>query len=168
MDICDINPTPMPPGFAGHAATSRTVELLDLSAMDVLCDYCNARHWNDERVPSSRPDDPKFEACCKQGDIVLPLFRQPPDFLRDLLQDQTPSAQHFRQQLRPYNAALSFTSLNCTVTDRTAGSGSVNYFQIHGELYHLQDPLDAAKKLAAGEPVTGDGAYYLGRSPNAA
>jgi hypothetical protein len=34
--------------------------------------------------------------------------------------------------------------LNCTVTDRTAGSGGVNCFQIHGELYHLQGPLDAA------------------------
>ena len=46
-----------------------------------------ARHWADERVSSSRPDDLKFEACCKQGDVVLPPFRLPPDFLRALLRD---------------------------------------------------------------------------------
>ena len=33
--------------------------------------------------------------------------------------------------------------MNCTATDRGA-SGGVNYFQIHGELYHLQGPLDTA------------------------
>ena len=115
--------------------------------MDVLCDYYEARHWINKRVPSSRPDQPKFEACCKQGDVVLPPFRQPPDFLRNLLQDRTPSARHFRQQLRQYNAALSFTSFNCTVTDRGA-PGGVNCFQIHGELYHLQGPLDAAASQA--------------------
>lgn len=43
-----------------------------------------------------------------------------------------------------YNAALSFTSLNCIVADRSASAGGVNCFQIHGELYHLQGPLDAA------------------------
>ena len=111
--------------------------------MNVVCNRCQARHWIDERVPSSRPDQPKFEACCKQGDVVLPLFHPPPDFLRGLLQDNTTEARRFRQQLRQYNAALSFTSLDCTTTDRGA-SGGVNCFQIHGELYHLQGPLDAA------------------------
>jgi len=111
--------------------------------MNIVCGRCNARHWIDERVPSSRPDQLKFEACCKQGDVVLPLFNPPPDFLRDLLQDNTAAARRFRQQLRQYNAALSFTSLNYTATDRGASNG-VNCFQIHGELYHLQGPLDAA------------------------
>ena len=109
--------------------------------MNILCDYCEARHWIDERVSSSRPEQPRFEACCKQGNVVLPRFSPPPEYLRDLLQDNTAVARRFRQQLRQYNAALSFTSLNCTTTDRGA-SGGVNCFQIHGELYHLQGPLD--------------------------
>ena len=49
--------------------------------------------------------------------------------------------RQFRQLLRQYNAALSLTSLNCNVTDRGVRAG-VNCFQIHGELYHLQGPLD--------------------------
>jgi hypothetical protein len=53
----------------------------------------------------------------------------------------------FRQLLHQYNAALSFTSLNCNITDRSVRAG-VNCFQIHGELYHLQGPLDPP----AGEP----------------
>ena len=140
-DVGLIAPTPTPPGLAGCAAASITVEPLDLGPMDVLCDCCGARHWLDERVSSSRTDSPKFEACCKQGDVVLPPFRQPPHFLRALLQDGTPSARQFRQSLRQYNAALSFTSLNCNVTDRGVRAG-VNCFQVHGELYHLQGPLD--------------------------
>ena len=111
--------------------------------MNIAYNHCKARHWIDERVASSRPDEPKFEACCKQGDVVLPLFNPPPDLLRRLLQDNTPAARRFRQQLRQYNAALSFTSMNCTTTDRGVSNG-VNCFQIHGELYHLQGPLDAA------------------------
>ena len=74
---------------------------------------------------------------------MLPSFNPPPDFLRGRLQDNTAVARRFRQQLRAYNAALSFTSLNYTTTDRGA-SGGVNCFQIHGELYHLQGPLDTA------------------------
>ena len=37
--------------------------------------------------------------------------------------------------------------MNCTVTDRGASSG-ISCFQIHGELYHLQGPLDAADNQA--------------------
>ena len=110
--------------------------------MNILCDFCEARHWIDERIASSRPDRASFESYCKQGDVVLPRFSPPPDFLRDLLRDDTTTARRFRQQLRQYNAALSFTSLNCTVTNRGASGGGVNCFQIHGELYHLQGPLD--------------------------
>ena len=145
-NVDDINPTPTPPGLAGRAAAFRTVQPLDLGPMNILCDYCEARHWIDERVPSSRPDQPIFESCCKRGDVVLPRFSQPPDFLRGLLLDPTATARRFRQQLRPYNAALSFTSLNCTVTDRGASAAGPNCFQIHGELYHLQGPLVAVDR----------------------
>ena len=34
--------------------------------------------------------------------------------------------------------------MNCTVTDRGTSAGGVSCFQIHGELYHLQGPLDTA------------------------
>ena len=123
LNVDDVNPTPTPPGLAGRAAASRTVQPLDLGPMNILCDYCEARHWVDERVPSSRSDQPSFESCCKRGDVVLPRFNPPPGFLQGLLQDNTTAARRFRQQLRAYNAALSFTSLNCTVTDRGASSG---------------------------------------------
>ena len=94
-------------------------------------------------MATSRPDKPKVEVCCKQGGIVLPLFQQPPDYPQDLLQGRNTSARQFRQQLRPYSAVLSFTSLNYSVTEHGADPGGVNCFQIHGELYHLQGPLEA-------------------------
>ena len=114
--------------------------------MNVACNSCAALHWIDERIP--QPGDPQFEACCKHGDINLPLFQPPPEYLRDLLESTTTSARQFRERLRSYNAALAFTSVNCTVTDRGVARGGPNCFQIHGELYHLQGPLEPPTDVA--------------------
>ena len=43
-DADDVNPTPTPPGLAGRAAAFRTVQPLDLGPMNILCDFCEARH----------------------------------------------------------------------------------------------------------------------------
>ncbi|RMZ76301.1 hypothetical protein DV736_g6706, partial [Chaetothyriales sp. CBS 134916] len=120
---------------------------LDLGPMNIRCDNCQARHWIDERTSSSRTDQPRFETCCKHGDIVLALYPSPPEYLRLLLQEGSAKSRQFRKQLRAYDAALSFTSLNCTVSDRGA-LGGVNCFQIHRELYHLQGPLDTTSGRA--------------------
>src|SRR5579871_2833857 len=52
-DIYNANPTPTPPGLAGRASASRTVDPLDLGPMNILCDHCEAPHWIDEPVPLS-------------------------------------------------------------------------------------------------------------------
>ncbi|OCL13502.1 hypothetical protein AOQ84DRAFT_283010, partial [Glonium stellatum] len=78
----------------------------------------------------------RFKACCKHVDVNLPLFQPPPDYLRDLLGPVVLCWQ-FREQLRLYNAALAFTSVNYTVTDRGIARGGPNCFYIYGELYYL-------------------------------
>ena len=89
---------------------------------------------------NSRLNTSGFSCCCK-GDIQQPLFLEPPDFLKRLLQRDT-TASRFRDQICAYNNALTFTSCSYTQDPRLAGKGGIQPFQIQGELYHLQGPLE--------------------------
>jgi len=63
--------------------------------------------------------------------------------LENLVSADTTEAKRFRKHIREYNSALSFTSLKYSPDNRTALLGlEINCFQIHGELYHLQGPLE--------------------------
>jgi len=78
----------------GPITTVRHItEQLDLGPMDVACNFCAALHWIDERISTSPLRNPRFEACCKHGDINLPLFQPPPEYLRDLLESRSTSAR---------------------------------------------------------------------------
>ena len=107
------------------------------------CRHCGAWHWETEAVQSDRRRDRVYESCCKRGDVVLPPFRPPPDFLRQLLIGENSRGRAFRKNLRKYNSALTFTSINYKPDRRLSRNRrSPICFQIHGELYHLQGPLD--------------------------
>jgi len=114
--------------------------------MDIRCDDCRALHWIGERVANTTGENSRFTSCCNQGDIQLEQFRDPPDFLRDLLTGENPRARDFRKSIRRFNNAFAFTSIDCTQTDRGARGNGPNCFQIHGALYHVTGPI---------EPVTG-------------
>ena len=133
----------------GPITTVRYImEQLDISPIDITCNFCAALHWIDERVSTSQPSNPHFEACCKHGNINLPLFQPPPEYLCDLLESHSTPARQFRERLHSYNAALAFTSINCTITDYSVAHSGPNCFQIHDELYHLQGPLEPPTDVA--------------------
>jgi hypothetical protein len=80
----------------------------------------------------------------KQGEIVLPPIREPPDLLRRLLTRDHPISDSFFKNIRQYTS-IAYTP------DRRLGASEYNpTFQIQGELYHLQGPLNPQ---ASGEPV---------------
>ena len=114
--------------------------------MDVRCDDCGALYWMGERMAGSTSTNYRFTSCCRQGDIHLQQFRNPPGFLRDLLTAENPRARAFRKDIRRYNNAFAFTSVDYRQTDRGVRGNGLNCFQIHGSLYHVTGPL---------EPVTG-------------
>ena len=74
------------------------------------CRHCGAWHWEAEAVRSS--SNGVYETCCKRGDVVLPPFQPPPDFLQRLLIGDDTRSRTFRKNLRKYNSALTFTSVN--------------------------------------------------------
>lgn len=105
-----------------------------------ICDYCSALHWIGERT-KGRGENSSFMLCCKNGDISLQEFMEPPDFLRSLLLGDNAQARAFCKNVRAYNSAFAFTSIDCTTTDRGVGRGGPTCFQICGALYHITGPL---------------------------
>ena len=70
----------------------------------------------------------------------------PPPFLKALLEGDDPPARGFRKNIWAYNSALAFTSISYNKDARTDLSRSLHCFQIHGELFHHQGPLDPSSQ----------------------
>jgi len=72
------------------------------------------------------------------------MLQPPPEPLNSLLSGQDPEAKGFRSNLRLWNSTFSFTSVAHNMDETSAmHGGGIRNFQIHGELYHLQGPLEA-------------------------
>jgi hypothetical protein len=105
-----------------------------MGAINVKCGRCHALFWQKEH---------NFISCCKQGEIVLPPIREPPDLLKRLLTRDYPTSDSFFKNIRQYNSALAFTFI-AYILDRRLGMHAYNpTFQIQGELYYLQGPLNS-------------------------
>jgi hypothetical protein len=88
---------------------------LNLGRMDKECPHCHALHWIDERQETSSLRNPSWESCCKRGSVQLQLLPDPPQYLKDLLASTNTQGRHFKDNLRQYNAAFAFTSLDCDI-----------------------------------------------------
>ena len=85
--------------------------------MEHTCIRCGALHWLDERVQKSGSTNthPLFSMCCGDGSVQLPALLPPPDPLQQLFSASTPESRELHENIRQYNAALSFTSLGAQV-----------------------------------------------------
>ena len=90
----------------------------------------------EDEIEYTVPVASEVMSCCHRFSLL-------PDYLRQLLIGDDIRTRTFRKNLRKYNSALKFTSVNYNPDRRLPrnGRGPV-CFQIHGELYHLQGPLD--------------------------
>ena len=82
----------------------------ELGCMGVRCRWCGALHWMGENLSRSSTNNPIFGMCCNSGKVQL-LLREPPDFLKSLLDGGHRLAVEFRENLWKYNCAFTFTSL---------------------------------------------------------
>jgi hypothetical protein len=119
---------------------------IDLGSMNIHCSYCEALHWLEERVSSSRVGLPEFSMCCAHGKIKLSPLRIPPHALYNLFTSEDHEAKEFRANIVQYNAALAFTSLGVKVDESVLGRGPP-VFRIHGELRHLSGSLLPAESI---------------------
>jgi hypothetical protein len=61
-----------------------------LGRCDILCSFCGANHWIEERVHGSSTSAPMFSTCCESGVIAMDKFDDPPQPLYSLLMDLNP------------------------------------------------------------------------------
>jgi len=60
-----------------------------LGRCNILCSFCQAQHWIEERIRHSSMISPKFMSCCMNGIVVMDKFDDPPQPLYWLLKDLT-------------------------------------------------------------------------------
>ena len=130
--LADVSPSPNPENLpAAHITLLSHVRQHDLGSMTEKCDKCRALRWRNEVIN-----------CCSKGDVHLEQLPEPPPPLRRLLQGSNSQCRDFQRDICKYNNALTFTS--CTYTKDTRVTGGFQPFQIRGELFHFQGPLEAA------------------------
>jgi len=118
-----------------HRAACKKIEseanvpIHDCGEMNLICEECGAKHFKGER-----PQDKKFQQCCKKGRVILPLPKECPEPLSKLLQNNHPKAKSFMSKIRNYNSAHAFASMGATISS-PPGRGPY-CFRIHGQVYH--------------------------------
>lgn len=68
--------------------------------------------WYAERTGKHKHTQmPKYELCCGNGRVQLPLLQLPPPVLQHLLYEKdSADSKHFQQNIRLYNMMFAFTS----------------------------------------------------------
>ncbi|KAF8105764.1 hypothetical protein N665_0156s0018, partial [Sinapis alba] len=60
--------------------------------------------WYGERIEKKKKNkSPKFSLCCGQGQVQLPLLKQSPEILRNLLTDNDEISKYYREKIRQIN-----------------------------------------------------------------
>ncbi|KAJ7146510.1 hypothetical protein C8R44DRAFT_724281 [Mycena epipterygia] len=141
------------------------VQPINLGRMNVVCPECGALHWKVEALAKSRVNDLRFGTCCLDGKIVLPAVRAPPRDLLELFNGTSHRSEHFKKNIRTYNAAFALASLGVTV-DKTVLDGHGPYvFKIQGALYHK---VGALLPEPGKNPVYAQLYFYSSAEANAA
>jgi len=87
------------------------------------CQECGAQMWYDERISKDKKSlNPRFSLCCGDDKIQLPILKEPPDILKELLFGNSRQSKNFQTHIRLYNLMFAFTSLG-TKIDRTLNRG---------------------------------------------
>jgi len=67
-----------------------------LGLCNTVCVNCNALHWKEERsIAKSTQHSLKFQMCCADGKVLLSPLSDPPEVIRELLQNTTSSSTLF-------------------------------------------------------------------------
>ena len=94
--------------------------------------------WLDERdkTAGSTLANPKFSICCKSGRVKLRPVKPPDEYIIGLLDgtDQDGDGPFYQQNIRAFNSALTFASLEADQADITGRGPQV--FKMQSESYH--------------------------------
>lgn len=94
--------------------------------------------WYGERMSKSRNTTlPKFQHCCHEGKVKLPLIGDPPVIIRKLLFDSASThAKNYQANTRTYNAMFSFTSPGMKFDTKFTKGGGPPTLRLHGQNWY--------------------------------
>ncbi|CEP07408.1 hypothetical protein, partial, partial [Parasitella parasitica] len=129
----------------------------EMGEMNVVCASCGAFMWLDERKSTSKASNPSFQMCCSNGKAILRPVSTIPTAIANLLRGNSNECKEFKKNIRSYNSALSFTSMNANLDRTVANNISGAYaFRIHGSVHHLMSsslvPSDDMSSTATSQP----------------
>ncbi|XP_058726735.1 uncharacterized protein LOC131598121 [Vicia villosa] len=110
----------------------------DIGDPAIECTRCGALMWYGEKTYKRKHSAvPKFQQCCGNGKILLPLLKLPPPYLNQLLfQDDGPDNQNYQQYCRFYNMMFAFTSPGMKFDNRFNAGGGPPNIRVHGQPCH--------------------------------
>jgi len=85
---------------------------------------CQTYMWYDERMDKHKhQSNPKFQLCCGNGKVQLPLLKEPPTIFQKLLFDTgSKESKNYQKNIKTYNMMFAFTSPRAKV-DNTFNNG---------------------------------------------
>ncbi|KAM0832054.1 hypothetical protein ACQ4PT_065142 [Festuca glaucescens] len=107
---------------------------------DYRCSRCKASFWYQERVKGASAITERrvvYNNCCKGGKVFIAPFKEPPEFLRALLDFDGPvRSKTFLERIRQYNCLFAFTSMGATIDHSVNDGGGPTFFEISGSVCH--------------------------------
>ena len=97
--------------------------------MKMICRFCNAIKWKGESAT----------LCCNSGKVILPVFPDPPDLLKELLANNTEESKLFRKNSHTLNNALALSSVKVNIKKFTGGFAPCVVFE--GKVHQKIGPL---------------------------
>ncbi|GKA02897.1 DNA helicase, partial [Tanacetum coccineum] len=86
---------------------------VDIGDYEWSCNHCGARFWYGERLKGyTNGRRPMYNKCCSGGKIVLQQQRDPPNYMKELLNDR-----RFLDNIRAYNQMFAMTSFGAHVDE---------------------------------------------------
>ncbi|WOG92442.1 hypothetical protein DCAR_0311711 [Daucus carota subsp. sativus] len=126
----------------GRTADLRTwKDYMNLGPPNVTCANCGSLMWNMERNNKSiKTVPPTFSLCCRNGQVVLPKEKKPPELLQSLLTSDQRS-KNFKKNIRVYNAMFAMSSSGGKVDHKINHGGAPYCFKIRGMNLHFVGSL---------------------------
>ncbi|XP_074372473.1 uncharacterized protein LOC141713116 [Apium graveolens] len=117
------------------AAANNTI--LDIGPQDQACRFCGALVWAAEFTGKHVGMSPKaYSIYCTKGKVQLPLLKETPPELKQLLTGTATREIKFQHNLRMYNIIFALCSFGGSV-DESINNGSGPYvFRVNDHVYH--------------------------------
>ena len=117
----------------------------NVGSMSYACSQCGALMFKGEKSGGSLSGEyptAKFSLCCSNGEIKLPLIKEPPEKLKCLLTGNTKKDHDFRTNIRGYNSSLAFASMCVSGEECKFKTNGPYCYRISSQVYHALSQME--------------------------